>query len=116
MADIRRLPGPNADLWEWQLDGACRGKDGSLFFHPEGERGASRAGREEAAKRVCARCPVVKPVPRARAVRARAVRGVGRHVRGRAGRGAGGHRRRPSHPLGRPTVNRRPSRTGTAAH
>src|SRR3954452_750892 len=25
MADVRRLPGPNADLWDWQLHGACRG-------------------------------------------------------------------------------------------
>jgi WhiB family transcriptional regulator, redox-sensing transcriptional regulator len=60
MADIRRLPGPNADLWEWQLQGACRGEDSSLFFHPEGERGPSRAAREAAAKEVCARCPVVE--------------------------------------------------------
>lgn len=60
MADIRRLPGPNADLWEWQLHGACRGEDSSLFFHPEGERGPARSAREAAAKAVCARCPVVE--------------------------------------------------------
>ena len=64
MADIRRLPGPNADLWEWQLRGACRGADSSLFFHPEGERGPARAARERAAKAVCARCPVVDPCRR----------------------------------------------------
>ncbi len=64
MADIRRLPGPNADLWEWQLRGACRGADSSLFFHPEGERGPARAAREAAAKAVCMRCPVVVPCQR----------------------------------------------------
>ncbi|WP_062207394.1 WhiB family transcriptional regulator [Streptomyces sp. NBRC 109706] len=58
MADFSRLPGPNADLWDWQLMAACRGVDSSLFFHPEGERGAARSAREEAAKEVCARCPV----------------------------------------------------------
>lgn len=58
MADVSRLPGPNADLWDWQLDAACRGEDSDLFFHPEGERGPSRLSRELAAKSVCARCPV----------------------------------------------------------
>jgi len=75
MADIRRLPGPNADLWEWQLKGACRGEDSSLFFHPEGERGPSRAAREAAAKQVCGRCPVVEPC-RAHALAAREPYGV----------------------------------------
>ena len=60
MADIRRLPGPVADLWEWQLWGACRGEDSALFFHPEGERGASREARDAAAKLVCQACPVTK--------------------------------------------------------
>ncbi len=60
MADIRRLPGPTAELWEWQLVGACRGSDSSLFFHPEGERGRARAAREAAAKAICASCPVIK--------------------------------------------------------
>ncbi len=59
MAEISRLPGPNADLWDWQLQGACRSEDPSLFFHPEGERGAARRNREAAAKAVCAQCPVV---------------------------------------------------------
>ena len=30
-----------------------------LFFHPEGERGPSRARRDQAAKAVCATCPVL---------------------------------------------------------
>jgi WhiB family redox-sensing transcriptional regulator len=58
MADFSRLPGPNADLWDWQLVAACRGVDSSLFFHPEGERGAARSAREASAKEVCMRCPV----------------------------------------------------------
>lgn len=59
MAEITRLPGTNADLWDWQLQGACRGADPDIFFHPEGERGSARRNRERAAKAVCAGCPVV---------------------------------------------------------
>ena len=46
------------DLWEWQYQGACRDADETLFFHPEGERGAARSARENSAKEVCMRCPV----------------------------------------------------------
>jgi WhiB family redox-sensing transcriptional regulator len=60
MADISRLPGPNADLWDWQLQGACREADPATFFHPEGERGPARARRQAAAKAVCATCPVLR--------------------------------------------------------
>ena len=59
MADISRLPGPTADIWDWQLSGACRGEDPDAFFHPEGERGPAREARERAAKAVCAACPVL---------------------------------------------------------
>jgi WhiB family redox-sensing transcriptional regulator len=59
MTDLSRLPGPLSDHWDWQLRGACRGRDADLFFHPEGERGPRRAGREAAAKAVCAGCPVL---------------------------------------------------------
>ena len=59
MADTRRLPAAVAESWDWQLDGACRGLDSSYFFHPEGERGPARAGREERAKQVCRGCPVL---------------------------------------------------------
>ncbi len=59
MADFSRLPGPNADFWDWQLAAACRGEDSDLFFHPEGERGVARSAREAAAKAVCRRCPVI---------------------------------------------------------
>ncbi len=59
MAELSRLPGPNADLWEWQLQAACRGADPALFFHPEGERGSRRRNRDRAAVAVCSSCPVI---------------------------------------------------------
>lgn len=59
MAELSRLPGPNADLWDWQLQGDCRSADPTLFFHPEGERGPSRRNRANGAKAVCASCPVI---------------------------------------------------------
>ena len=75
MTDISRLPGPQSDLWEWQLRGACRGKDTELFFHPEGERGPRRANREASAKAVCASCPVLQQC-RSHALAAREPYGV----------------------------------------
>jgi len=60
MADISRLPGPVADIWDWQLEGACREADPRLFFHTEGERGGARRQRDEAAKRVCRGCHVLE--------------------------------------------------------
>ena len=60
MADVSRLPGPNADVWDWQLHGACRGEDSDLFFHPEGERGTKRRTRASAAKEICLGCPVLQ--------------------------------------------------------
>lgn len=59
MAEISRLPGPQADLWEWQYQGACRDAGPETFFHPEGERGSRRRSRDAAAKLVCAACPVL---------------------------------------------------------
>jgi WhiB family redox-sensing transcriptional regulator len=59
MAEITRLPGPVADLWDWQLDGACRGVSPEVFFHPEGERGPRRRNRDAQAKAVCSACPVM---------------------------------------------------------
>ena len=60
MADISRLPGPVADIWEWQYQGSCRDADSAVFFHPEGERGPSREARDRAAKSICASCPVMQ--------------------------------------------------------
>ena len=59
MAEISRLPGPVADLWDWQLLGLCRGENPEVFFHPEGERGPARRNRDSAAKAVCETCPVL---------------------------------------------------------
>lgn len=58
MSNVSRLPGPSADVWDWQRYGACRGRDSAQFFHPDGERGSSRTRREVAAKAVCRSCPV----------------------------------------------------------
>jgi WhiB family transcriptional regulator, redox-sensing transcriptional regulator len=58
MANVQRLPGPIADIWEWQVNGLCRGRDSIQFFHPDGERGSSRNRRELRAKELCAACPV----------------------------------------------------------
>ena len=60
MAEVSRLPGPVADLWEWQLDSACRTENPEIFFHPEGERGSARRDRDIAAKAVCLGCPVLE--------------------------------------------------------
>lgn len=59
MPQPEQLPGPNADIWEWQLQGACRGIDSSVFFHPDGERGRARLQRERRAKEMCRSCPVI---------------------------------------------------------
>lgn len=55
-----QLPTPCAEVWDWQLDGLCRGYESSVFFHPEGERGRARTSREQNAKRVCNECPVLQ--------------------------------------------------------
>ena len=60
MSDVSRLPGPNADFWDWQLNAACRGMDSDIFYHPEGERGPERDKRISRAKAVCSTCSVIK--------------------------------------------------------
>ncbi|SPT52856.1 Transcription factor WhiB [Actinomyces bovis] len=60
MLAIAQLPGPVAELWEWQVRGACRSADASMFFHPEGERGSARRNRDIQAKQLCANCPVIE--------------------------------------------------------
>ncbi|MFT4044867.1 MAG: WhiB family transcriptional regulator [Gordonia sp. (in: high G+C Gram-positive bacteria)] len=59
MPQPNHLPGPNADIWDWQMQGLCRGVDSSMFFHPDGERGRARAQRERRAKEMCHKCPVI---------------------------------------------------------
>jgi WhiB family redox-sensing transcriptional regulator len=53
-----RLPGTLADAWDWQLRGACRGRDSSQFFRPDDEPGPAHTHRESDAKALCATCPV----------------------------------------------------------
>lgn len=60
MASTKRLPGPNADVWEWQMRGLCRGMDVARFFHPDNERGQARKRREGEAKAICLACPVLE--------------------------------------------------------
>jgi WhiB family transcriptional regulator, redox-sensing transcriptional regulator len=55
----QQLPGPNADIWDWQVRGSCRGVDSSVFFPPDGERGRARAEREQRAKEICRCCTVI---------------------------------------------------------
>lgn len=50
------LPTPTLADWDWQLRARCRGMDPATFFHPEGERGPTRARRIRTAKALCAHC------------------------------------------------------------
>lgn len=59
MPQPQQLPGPNADIWDWQMQGHCRGVDSAMFFHPDGERGRARTQREMRAKELCRSCPVI---------------------------------------------------------
>lgn len=59
MLQPQHLPGTNGNVWDWQIDGLCRGVDSSVFFHPDGERGRARAQREMQAKQMCRQCPVI---------------------------------------------------------
>jgi WhiB family redox-sensing transcriptional regulator len=47
--------------WAWRMQAACGGLPSSVFFSPDGERGAARRRRERAAKVICARCRVREP-------------------------------------------------------
>jgi WhiB family redox-sensing transcriptional regulator len=50
---------PISELWEWQIHGRCRDRAAAQFFHPDDDLGRIRRGhREDAAKRICAGCPV----------------------------------------------------------
>jgi len=60
MTTICRLPGPIAQVWEWQFDGSCRRENPDIFFHPDGERGSARRNRDRAAKALCRDCPVLQ--------------------------------------------------------
>lgn len=59
MVNTNRLPMPIMESYDWQYEGLCRTVDPDAFFSPEAERGASKSRREEAAKALCDRCPVI---------------------------------------------------------
>jgi WhiB family redox-sensing transcriptional regulator len=54
----------------WEKQSLCAQTDDTLFFHPEGERGATRRARAEAAKAICRTCPVMMEC-RAKSLRTR---------------------------------------------
>ncbi|MFD5421104.1 WhiB family transcriptional regulator [Streptomyces sp. NPDC127069] len=58
MSNVSRLPGRAEHHWAWQERAACRDLGPDRFFHPAGERGEDRAERDEAAREICALCPV----------------------------------------------------------
>ena len=53
-----RVPAREGD-GPWHAEAVCRRDEAGLFFAPSKEPTAARLSREEAAKRVCARCPVM---------------------------------------------------------
>lgn len=60
MVSIKRLPLPLMESYDWQYEGLCRKVNPGTFFSPDAERGLRRQRREEAAKALCARCPVIE--------------------------------------------------------
>jgi len=44
---------------EWEAYAVCRDEDPEMFFVPDGVRGPTRKAHIEAAKTICAKCPVV---------------------------------------------------------
>jgi WhiB family redox-sensing transcriptional regulator len=59
MIETAKQPRPLLSDWEWQEEAACRDLPTEMYFHPDGERGPRRRNRENAAKAVCATCPVM---------------------------------------------------------
>jgi WhiB family redox-sensing transcriptional regulator len=60
MSTIDHQPAqPIAEDWDWQLVGACRGRDVEIFYHPYGERRRDKATRIAQAKQICHQCPVI---------------------------------------------------------
>ncbi|MEU1279956.1 WhiB family transcriptional regulator [Streptomyces sp. NPDC005805] len=55
----QRVPTRDDEAGPWHAEAACRRDEAGLFFAPSKEPTAARLSREEAAKRVCARCPVM---------------------------------------------------------
>lgn len=61
MSSMIRLPRPVLESYAWQQKGLCRGRDVEQFFTDDPEQGRrARNDRTDAAKAVCAACPVAK--------------------------------------------------------
>lgn len=59
MPNLKNLPMPLQEVYEWQYEAACQGLEAARFFSPDAERGSRRRDREDAAKAICATCPVL---------------------------------------------------------
>lgn len=59
MTATLRLPKPVTETYDWQLHAACKDVNTNQFFHPDNERGSARTTRDERAKQICQRCPVM---------------------------------------------------------
>ncbi|MFI8961084.1 WhiB family transcriptional regulator [Streptomyces sp. NPDC053493] len=55
----QRTPAREDEAGPWHTEAVCRRDEAGLFFAPSKEPTAARLSREEAAKQVCARCPVM---------------------------------------------------------
>lgn len=74
------LPGPpNADIWDWQMHGLCRGVDSPCSSIPMANAVEHVPSAKPAQKR-CAVSAGPDAVPQPRADRRRAVRHLGRNV------------------------------------
>ncbi|MBO8193836.1 WhiB family transcriptional regulator [Streptomyces oryzae] len=56
---VQRTPERDDQAGPWHAEAVCRRDEAGLFFAPSKEPTAARLSREQAAKRVCARCPVL---------------------------------------------------------
>jgi WhiB family transcriptional regulator, redox-sensing transcriptional regulator len=54
-----RVPAREDDAGPWHTEAVCHRDEAGLFFAPSKEPTAARLAREQEAKRVCARCPVL---------------------------------------------------------
>ena len=58
---VTRLPRPVHSSYAWQDEGHCRGRDVEQFFADEPDLGqVARRRQTEAAKAICAACPVAR--------------------------------------------------------
>ncbi|HWM37309.1 MAG TPA: WhiB family transcriptional regulator [Streptomyces sp.] len=56
---LQRAAAREDEAGPWHSEAVCRRDEAGLFFAPSKEPTAARLSREQAAKRVCARCPVM---------------------------------------------------------